>query len=72
MTTFLLLLACGPSAAADFNPKDLDNLEFFVESVKGLALATHTSEEAYAKTGENTPLEKISYCTHMHRGHFWA
>ena len=43
----------------DFNPKDLDNLEFFVESVKGLALAKNDSEDAYNNTRENTPLDKI-------------
>ena len=47
------------TAKADFNPKDLDNLEMFLESVKGLAIATNTSKEAYEKTAENTPLDKL-------------
>ena len=42
-----------------FNPKDLDNLEMFLESVKGLAVATNTSEKAYEATGENTVLKDL-------------
>ncbi|MBP87395.1 MAG: hypothetical protein CMJ64_11845 [Planctomycetaceae bacterium] len=42
-----------------FNPKDLDNLEMFLESVKGLAVATNTSQQAYDRTGENTALEEV-------------
>lgn len=42
-----------------FNPKDLDNLEMFLESVKGLAFATNTSQQAYETTGENTVLEEV-------------
>jgi len=48
-----------PEGSEAFNPKDLDNLEMFLESVKGLAIATSTSEQAYEKTGENTFLEDI-------------
>jgi hypothetical protein len=40
--------------AKTFNPKDLDNLEMFLESVKGLAIATNISQDAYQATGENT------------------
>ncbi len=43
----------------EFNPKDLDNLEMFLESVTGLALATNHTREAYELTGENTPLENL-------------
>lgn len=42
-----------------FSPKDLDNLEMFLESVKGLAVATNTSQRAYDATGENTVLEAV-------------
>lgn len=43
-----------------FNPKDLDNLEMFLESINdGLAIATNTSAAAYEATGENTPLDEI-------------
>ena len=42
-----------------FNPKDLDNLEMFLESVRGLAIATNTSKQAYQKTGENTVLDEV-------------
>ena len=57
----LAAIAClaGAAPTEDFNPKDLDNLEFFVESVKGLALAKNDSEDAYNNTRENTPLEKL-------------
>lgn len=44
---------------ATFNPKDLNNVEMFLESVKGLAVATNTSQLAYDKTGENTVLEEV-------------
>lgn len=43
----------------DFSPRDLDNLEMFLESVKGLAVATNTSPQAYEKTGENTILQDV-------------
>ena len=58
----LMMLSSGSSESAgsdEFNPKDLDNLEMFLESVKGLAVATNTSQEAYGKTGENTVLEEV-------------
>lgn len=42
-----------------FNPKDLDNLEMFLESVTGLAVATNNSREAYDATAENTPLDMV-------------
>lgn len=42
-----------------FNPKDLDNLEMFLESVKGLAIATNNSKQAYEATGENTVLDEL-------------
>ncbi len=45
--------------ADEFSPRKLDNLEMFLESVKGLAVATNTSPQAYEKTGENTPLEAV-------------
>ncbi len=38
-----------------FNPKDVNHLEFFVESVRGIVLATNTSEEARRNTRELTP-----------------
>ena len=47
------------SVSGAFNPKDLDHLEMFLESVKGLALATNTSRVAYEKTAENTPLNLL-------------
>ena len=54
------LLAQDKSEHAEtFNPKDLDNLEMFLESVKGLAIATNISQDAYQATGENTPLDKL-------------
>lgn len=53
-----LLAAVGASQEA-FNPKDLDGLEFFVESVTGLAVAKNISPEAYENTRENTRLEKV-------------
>jgi hypothetical protein len=40
-------------------PKDLDNLEFFIESVNGIVIAKNTSEEAYHQTGELTPTEMV-------------
>lgn len=43
----------------DFSPRELDNLEMFLESVKGLAVAANTSPQAYEKTGENTALEDV-------------
>ncbi len=57
-----LLAICLTVQAADkpdFNPKDRDNLEMFLESVKGLAVATNTSQKAYDRTGENTVLEDV-------------
>lgn len=42
-----------------FHPTDLDNLEMFLESVTGLAVATNHSQEAYESTAENTPLENL-------------
>lgn len=52
--------AASPSSQLTrFNPKDLDNLEFFIESVKGLVVATNTSDEAYQNTGELTPTDKV-------------
>ncbi len=50
-----------PNAARPerFNPKDLDNLEMFLESVSGLAIASNPSQEAYKATAENTPLEML-------------
>jgi hypothetical protein len=54
------LLAQDYSEPAEtFNPQDLDNLEMFLESVKGLAIATNISQDAYQATGENTPLDKL-------------
>ena len=57
----MAFVACTADEAPpeEFNPKDLDHLEFFVESVKGLALAKNSSDEAYNNTGENTPLDKL-------------
>ena len=49
----------APVAPTGFNPKDLDGLEMFLESVTGVAVATNTSAEAYRATGENTPLEMV-------------
>jgi hypothetical protein len=54
-----LLAQDKPDRAGSFNPKDLDNLEMFLESVKGLAIATNTSQSAYQATGENTTLDKL-------------
>lgn len=45
--------------AKEFNPKDIDKLKFFIESVTGMVIATNTSEEAYNNTRENTPTEKV-------------
>ena len=67
LSAFLLLVAIGAASpnqddskeTKPFNPKDLDNLEMFLESVKGLAVATNTSQEAYDRTGENTVLEEV-------------
>lgn len=58
-------ITCGLAAQSralrseEFNPGDLDNLEMFLESTKGLAIATNTSDEAYRATGENTPLDQL-------------
>ncbi|MHC4716083.1 MAG: hypothetical protein ACYS5V_03880 [Planctomycetota bacterium] len=46
-------------AGKKFNPKDLDNLKFFIESVRGIVIATNTSERAYNNTGELTPTERV-------------
>lgn len=57
-----LVLSISSSESADsdgFNPKDLDNLEMFLESVRGVAVATNTSQWAYDRTGENTVLENV-------------
>lgn len=61
LIAIVFLVGMFPAAAesADFNPKDLDNLEMFLESVQGLAVATNTSPKAYESTGENTVLEEI-------------
>ena len=55
------MLAFADTAAETetFNPKDLDNLEFFIESVNGIVIAKNTSEEAYHQTGELTPTEMV-------------
>lgn len=42
-----------------FHPKDPGHLEMFLESVKGLAVATNTSQQAYDNTGENTVLAEV-------------
>lgn len=42
-----------------FNPTDLPGLEFFVESVNGIVIATNTTEEAYNNTDELTPNDKV-------------
>ena len=47
------------AAGKKFNPKDLDNLEFFIESVRGMVIATNTSQRAYNSTGELTPTEMV-------------
>ncbi len=60
--SLLLILSTVSSRSAgsdSFNPKDLDNLDMFLESVKGLAVATNTSPQTYAATGENTHLKDI-------------
>ncbi len=54
-----LLALDNAKGSEAFNPKDLDNLEMFLESVRGLAVATNTSQEAYEGTGENTVLEEV-------------
>lgn len=64
MTRFTIaiwMLCVAPAAVMsdDFNPRDLDNLEMFLESVKGLAVATNTSQLAYDSTDENTILEEV-------------
>ena len=63
LSVSLFLLFCGSPfeslSAGKFNPKDLDNLEMFLESVKGLAIATNISPKAYASTGENTLLKEL-------------
>lgn len=67
MTASILAAAIGgtllaqndPGKSDRFNPKDLDNLEMFLESVKGLAVATNTSQQAYQKTSENTALDAV-------------
>lgn len=61
LLTSIVLVCVSPvvTIAADFNPKDLDNLEMFLESVNGLAVATNTSQDAYESTGENTPLDLL-------------
>ena len=65
-SSFIVIAICanlqahdGADGSGEFNPKDLDNLEMFLESVKGLAIASNTSEQAYEKTGENTVLEEV-------------
>ena len=50
-----LLAQDNPEPAETFKPQDLDDLEMFLESVKGLAVATSISQDAYQATGENTP-----------------
>lgn len=62
----VVLFAATVAALADtaakterFNPKDLDNLEFFIESVNGMVIAKNTSPEAYDQTGELTPTELV-------------
>ena len=60
----LAVLGCLQPASAGkpakkFNPKDLDNLKFFIESVRGIVVASNTSEEAYNHTGELTPTEGV-------------
>ena len=62
LVPLLMMLSSDSSESAgsgEFSPKDLDNLEMFLESVKGLAVATNTSQEAYAGTGENTVLGEV-------------
>ena len=65
MSILVAAIETGPMAADDrgekkaFNPKDLDNLEMFLESVNGLAVATNTSQSAYDRTGENTVLKEV-------------
>ncbi len=46
-----------PAWSQAFNPKDLDHLEFFVESIRGLAVTTNNSQEAYEAQNEFTRLE---------------
>ena len=67
IAAFFLVAAMGAKSIAQddlgetdsFNPMELDNLEMFLESVRGLAVATNTSQEAYDRTGENTDLDEI-------------
>jgi hypothetical protein len=54
-----LLAQDDSTKSGKFNPQDLDHLEIFLESVKGLAVATNTSNRAYETTGENTVLEEV-------------
>lgn len=46
------------AAASPFNPRDLDHLAFFVESVRGMQIATSSSMESLRRQGELTPLEE--------------
>ncbi|MDG1894355.1 MAG: hypothetical protein P8J37_05565 [Fuerstiella sp.] len=54
-----LLAQDDSTKSGKFNPQDLDHPEIFLESVKGLAVATNTSNRAYETTGENTVLEEV-------------
>ena len=48
-----------PQEPEEFHPKQLDHLEFFIESISGIVLATNTSQEAYENTAELTPNDKV-------------
>jgi hypothetical protein len=45
--------------ASEFYPTDLEHLEFFIESVQGMVLASNTSQDAYDNTGELTPTKMV-------------
>ncbi len=54
----VLFLSSAP-LAAEFNPKDLDHLVFFVESVRGMVVTTNNTQQAYDATNEFTSIKDL-------------
>ena len=59
LPVLLPVVAMAQDDSPDFNPKDIDQLLMFVESVRGMSVATNDSADVYRLNTELVGIEKV-------------